>query len=128
MTPQLNVSPAADRDLDEQAAYLASEASFDTAIRFYDAAAASFESLVRMPGIGESRETNNPRFAGLRVWRIQWLREAPDFLPFRRGRDRDRSSFARSTRHRQRAGCWRGRKHAMTRPSARKSPHPVDAK
>lgn len=31
------VSPAADADLDDQAAYLASEAGIDTALRFYDA-------------------------------------------------------------------------------------------
>ena len=33
------VLPAADADLDDQAAYLAREASIETAFRFYDAAA-----------------------------------------------------------------------------------------
>ena len=39
MTARYRVLPAADRDLDDQAAYLASQASLETALRFYDAAA-----------------------------------------------------------------------------------------
>jgi toxin ParE1/3/4 len=71
MTPSYHVLPAADRDLDDQAAYLASEASLETALRFYDAAAATFEKIARMPGIGERRDSIKPRLAGLRVWRIE---------------------------------------------------------
>jgi toxin ParE1/3/4 len=70
MTAQYHVRPAADTDLDDQAAYLAREASLDIALRFYDAAA-TFEQIARMPGIGERRPTANPRLEGLRVWRIQ---------------------------------------------------------
>ncbi len=39
MTRQYHVLPAADRDLDEQAAYLAANANVELALRFYDAAA-----------------------------------------------------------------------------------------
>jgi toxin ParE1/3/4 len=70
MTPHYHVLPAADRDLDDQAAYLAQEVSLETALRFYGAAATTFENLARMPGIGEHRESGNPALAGLRVWRI----------------------------------------------------------
>jgi toxin ParE1/3/4 len=70
MTPY-HVSPAADADLDEQAAYLAGEASLETALRFYDAAAATFEAIARMPGIGQRHETSNLRLAGLRAWRVE---------------------------------------------------------
>ena len=65
------VLPAADADLDDQADYLAREASLETALRFYDAAASTFEAITRMPGLGERRETLKPRLAGLRVWRIE---------------------------------------------------------
>jgi plasmid stabilization system protein ParE len=36
MTGRYHVLPAADRDLDDQAAYLATEASLEVALRFYD--------------------------------------------------------------------------------------------
>jgi toxin ParE1/3/4 len=71
MTPRVRVLPAADQDIDGQAGYLMQEAGLETALRFYDATAVTFENLARMPGMGEQRETANPRLAGLRVWRIE---------------------------------------------------------
>ena len=71
MIPHHHVLPAADRDLEDQAAYLAQEASLQIALRFYDDAGATFEKLARMPGIGQQRESANPRLAGLRVWRVE---------------------------------------------------------
>lgn len=70
MTGLYQVLPAADRDLDDQAAYLAIEASLETALRFYDAASVTFGKIASMPGIGEQWPSANPRLAGLRVWRI----------------------------------------------------------
>jgi toxin ParE1/3/4 len=81
MTPQSTVLPSADRDLDDQAGYLMQEAGLDTALRFYDSAAATFEKLARMPGVGERRESANPRLAGLRVWRVEGF---PNHLIFYR--------------------------------------------
>jgi len=81
MTPRVSVLPAADRDIDGQAVYLMREASLETALRFYDATAATFDKLARMPGMGERRESSNPRLAGLRVWRIDGF---PDHLLFYR--------------------------------------------
>jgi toxin ParE1/3/4 len=81
MTPQYTVLPSADRDLDGQAGYLLQEASLETALRFYDAAAATFEKLARMPGMGERHESPHPRLAGLRVWRIEGF---PNHLIFYR--------------------------------------------
>ncbi len=71
MTPRYRVLPTADSDLDDQAEYLAREASLETAQRFYDAARTTFEKIARMSGIGEPRESANPRLAGLRVWRVE---------------------------------------------------------
>ena len=70
MTQRFTVLPAADRDLDEQADYLARKAGLATALRFFEATAATFETLVRMPGMGERRESQVPRLAGLRVSRV----------------------------------------------------------
>ena len=41
----VHISPAANADLDELADYLAGAAGIETAIRFFDAAAATFESI-----------------------------------------------------------------------------------
>jgi toxin ParE1/3/4 len=85
MNQPYHVLPAADRDLDDQAAYLAQEASLDVALRFYDAASRTFEAIARMPGIGELRGSHLPRLADVRVWRIEgfekhliFYRAAPD--------------------------------------------------
>jgi toxin ParE1/3/4 len=61
MTPRFHVLPAADRDLDDQADYLAREASIETALRFYDAAATTYAKLAEMPHIGG--RDNPPRHA-----------------------------------------------------------------
>lgn len=45
MSQRYHVLPAADRDLDEQAGYLAQQASLETALRFYDAAALTFDHI-----------------------------------------------------------------------------------
>jgi plasmid stabilization system protein ParE len=56
MIGSYRVLPAADRDLDEQADYLATAASLETALRFYDAARSTFGKLADMPGMGEKWE------------------------------------------------------------------------
>ena len=81
MSRVYHVLPAADRDLDDQAAYLLAEASLDTALRFYDAASVTFGKIAGMPGIGEQWPSANPRLDGLRVWRIEGFRKSPDLLP-----------------------------------------------
>jgi toxin ParE1/3/4 len=65
------IRPAADADLDDQAAYLAREVGIDLALRFHDSAARTFDSIAKNPGIGERRESSNLRLAGLRVWCIE---------------------------------------------------------
>jgi toxin ParE1/3/4 len=70
MIGQYRVRPAADRDLDEQAGYLAARAGLETALRVYDAAGSTFGKIAAMPGIGERWPSANPRLEGLRVRRI----------------------------------------------------------
>ena len=43
----------------------------ETALRFYDAAALTFETIARMPGIGERRGSPKSRLVDLRVWRME---------------------------------------------------------
>ncbi len=71
MTSHYRVLPAADRDLDEQAAYLETAAGLETALRFYDAASSTFSRIAGMPSIGERWSSSHPRLAALRVWRIE---------------------------------------------------------
>jgi toxin ParE1/3/4 len=85
MTGRYRILPAADRDLDDQAAYLAEQASLETALRFYDATRSAFSNIARMPGrveqqrraviIGRSTFGRPTRLADRR------LRETPDLLP-----------------------------------------------
>ncbi len=70
MTPAYHLLPAADKDLDDLADYLGRLAGLETALRFYDAAATTFAELARMPGMGERRNSRNPRLADVRTWRI----------------------------------------------------------
>ncbi|WP_435011103.1 type II toxin-antitoxin system RelE/ParE family toxin [Tundrisphaera lichenicola] len=71
MTLRYRVSPTADTDLDHLAAYLAREASLETALRFYDAAATTFEAIAQAPGVGERWPSSHPRLANLRVRSIE---------------------------------------------------------
>ena len=89
MTRLYHILPVADRDLDDQAAFLAAEASLETALRFYDAASSTFGKIASMPSIGEQWLSTNPRLTGLRVWRIEGF---PNHLIFYRAIDGSRTS------------------------------------
>jgi toxin ParE1/3/4 len=71
MTGRYRVLPSADRDLDDQAGYLAEHAGLQTALRFYANAASSFATIAGMPGIGEPWRSTDPCLAGTRVGRIK---------------------------------------------------------
>lgn len=70
MKRRLYVSPRADQDIDEQFAYIA-QADLDAALRFYDAAFETFDSLLQMPLKGALRHFQNPRLPTLRLWFVQ---------------------------------------------------------
>jgi toxin ParE1/3/4 len=67
--PRIAITPAADRDLEEQAVYIGRD-NFAAAVRFTDAANVAFRQLAEMPRMGSVRETRNPNLKGLRTWRI----------------------------------------------------------
>ncbi len=63
--------PQAIRDLADIASYLAEESgNADLGFRFLDAAEGGFEQLADMPGMGVTRQYNDPDLAGVRMWRV----------------------------------------------------------
>ena len=69
--PRLIVRPRATEDLSEQFLYYAQEASKETALRFLEAAEATFEDLRQMPGSGVRRAVGNPALGEVRQWRVK---------------------------------------------------------
>ena len=70
MKNRIIIHPKADQDLDEQFGYIAHE-SADTAMRFLDAAQATFEQLAAMPELGSVWQLTNPLLANVRVWQVR---------------------------------------------------------
>jgi toxin ParE1/3/4 len=71
--------PAARRDFDDYVDYLREQAGGDRAIRFIEAARASFSTLIDKPGMGPEVLTSNSRLVGLRKWRVEHF---PNILIF----------------------------------------------
>ena len=65
------VRPAADRDLEEQAQYIARQGSTEAALRFYQAAERTFALIVSHPEMGRLRHFRKPALTGVRVFPIQ---------------------------------------------------------
>lgn len=62
--------PKADRDLDDQADYLADVASPEVGHRFLIAAHETFALLAREPGVGWRSTIKNPMLPQMRVFRV----------------------------------------------------------
>jgi toxin ParE1/3/4 len=77
------IRPAADRDLDELAAFIAKD-DVGAALRFYDAVARAYEQLLDQPGIAASRDFDNPELRALRMWPVPRF---PNHLIFYRPTD-----------------------------------------
>lgn len=70
-TSRVEKRPQVLRDLVEIAIYLAEESgNDDLALRFLDAAEASFDELSAMPEMGAARTYNDPLLANVRMWRV----------------------------------------------------------
>ena len=70
MKRHIERTPQALEDLAEQGEYIGRD-SLPAEIRFYEAEESAFQQLVAMPKMGVPRELDNPRLAGLRMWRIR---------------------------------------------------------
>ena len=62
--------PEANRDLIEIADYIARD-SIDAALRFLDAADATFLDLLAFPGMGAVRDVKNDQLGELRSWAVR---------------------------------------------------------
>ena len=60
----------ADRDIVEIGLFIA-EDSIEAADRFLEAVETTFLALAEMPRMGALRTFRNPRFAGVRMWRVK---------------------------------------------------------
>jgi toxin ParE1/3/4 len=80
MTPQFDVNPQADRDLDEHYLFIRKD-SPQAAVRLLRAADATFRQLARMPQLGAVYPIERPDLAGLRVWQVKGF---PNHLIFYR--------------------------------------------
>ena len=67
MSRKIVIRPAADRDLDEQAEYIAQHQDLATALRFYRAAEETFLLIAAQPKMGWTRDFGNPRLKGVRM-------------------------------------------------------------
>lgn len=70
MNARYVLRPKADRDLDRQAYYLATEASPETGHRFLVAAHETFALLSTQPQMGWSLRLQHPRLTSFRVFRV----------------------------------------------------------
>lgn len=76
--PGYCVSPQAEKDLDELARYIAQD-NVDAALRLYDMARATYETLAENPMIGNSYPALNAELVGLQFFPI---RSFPKYLVF----------------------------------------------
>jgi toxin ParE1/3/4 len=68
MTATLKILPSADRDIDDQAGYIAVHEDLETAAAFYRAADETFEQLTKSPRIGRNSDYELPQLRGTRVF------------------------------------------------------------
>jgi plasmid stabilization system protein ParE len=80
MKYRLRILPAADTDIDEAAAYIASD-SLDQALRLYDSVDATFRLLREQPERWPVYKLDHPRLQGVRRC---WVAGFPNFLVFYR--------------------------------------------
>ena len=70
MSRVLKRAPAK-RDLIDHFVFLGENASIDVARRFLKSANSTMEELAQMPEMGASRTFRNPRYVGVRMWRVK---------------------------------------------------------
>jgi len=61
------IQPAADRDLDRAADYIAQHQDLDTARRFFQAAEETFRLIATQPEMGRRKDFGNPQLKGVRM-------------------------------------------------------------
>ena len=80
------VRPTAERDLDEQAEYLASHGNLELALRFYRAAEATFELLASRPWMGKVNQFHSRFLANVRTFPLKgFAKHLVFYLPIEQG-------------------------------------------
>ena len=86
MKPAILVRPAAERDLDEQAEYLATHGNLERALRFYQAAEATFELLASRPWIGKVKQFRSRFLTNVRTFPLKGFpKHLVFYLPIEHG-------------------------------------------
>jgi plasmid stabilization system protein ParE len=67
--------PAARQDFITHYAYLAENASFETAKRFRQAVDRTYTELAGMPRMGVPGKTGEGKYSGVRLWRVRRFKE-----------------------------------------------------
>jgi toxin ParE1/3/4 len=67
-TKRVRITPQAERDIDNEVVYLATESDVSVGFCFFDAVHATFQALLDMPGMGKVRPVGNPCIADIRQW------------------------------------------------------------
>ena len=81
MRRRVTVRPAADRDLDDQAEYLAVHRDVEIGVRFYRAAEETFQLLASQSEMGRRTEYRSPLLVGMRMFPMKGF---PKYLVFYR--------------------------------------------
>ena len=68
MSRRILLRPAAERDLDVKAEYIAASSGGTVALRFYRSAEQTFQLIARRPGIGRRIPYRNPLLAETRMF------------------------------------------------------------
>lgn len=84
MSYRLIIADRAEQDLRQQAEYILRQGNAEAAVSFLAAAEATFEQLVRIPGMGRVTQLVLPTLGEVRQWRI---RTFEDYLIFYRIRE-----------------------------------------
>jgi toxin ParE1/3/4 len=80
------IRPAANRDLDDQARYVAADSGIEIALRFLEAADDTFQLLLSHPLIGRVAPVRNRFLAGTRMFPIKHFSDSIVFYrPVRKG-------------------------------------------
>ncbi|NJM57726.1 MAG: type II toxin-antitoxin system RelE/ParE family toxin [Synechococcales cyanobacterium RU_4_20] len=70
MARQINITPRASQDIDDQFNRIAQD-DFGAALRFFDAVRQTIAQLARMPGMGTPYPLSNAKLVGLRRWPVK---------------------------------------------------------
>lgn len=80
------IRPAANRDLDDQARYLANASGLKMGLRFYESAAETFRLLLDHPRLGRATQLSSPFLIATRMFPLKnFPQHMVFYLPFQRG-------------------------------------------